>query len=171
MTARNRRTGAHRAPLQWGLAVLVLALALTAGCAPAGDRYDYLGHQLRCMCQGCQLPLAECNHINCNSSIPMLKEVRAQLDAGESDAQILDAFVVKYSAAVRTSPPTKGFHWAAWITPFAVLLGGAFLAVSVVRKWKSASAQPATTEPADARADLSRRERVEEELSRFTPED
>jgi cytochrome c-type biogenesis protein CcmH/NrfF len=153
--------------------VLLLPIAVAIGSAIGDDaRLDTLGAQLMCIC-GCNQVLIGCNHIDCKSSVPMLNELRGHIAKGETDSQILASFVDKYTIKVLSAPPKSGFHWAAWITPFAALFGGAFVAVYFVRKWKSEAPAPAAAP--DSAADTAHRSeyqrRVEEELTKYTPED
>ena len=52
-----------------------------------------------CMC-GCGQILTQCNHINCPSSGPMLKELDAHVAKGESDDLIIQDFVQEYGEKV-----------------------------------------------------------------------
>ena len=63
------------------------------------DHAKMLGEKLMCMC-GCGQILTQCNHINCPSSGPMLKELDAHVAKGESDDLIIQDFVQEYGEKV-----------------------------------------------------------------------
>src|ERR1700752_680965 len=91
--------------------------------AQRSDRAKSLGTKLMCMC-GCGQILTQCNHINCPSSGPMLKELDAHVAKGEADDLIVQDFVQEYGEKVLSAPPTKGFNSIAWyITPISGVLG------------------------------------------------
>jgi cytochrome c-type biogenesis protein CcmH/NrfF len=116
------------------------------------DRAKALGTKLMCMC-GCGQILTQCNHINCPSSGPMLKELDAHVAKGEADDLIIQDFVQEYGEKVLSEPPSRGFNSIAWYIP-----GAAF--AMLIRLWRqrdvarlaTASSAPAATQ--DAAAEL-----------------
>src|ERR1700732_2408151 len=56
------------------------------------ERSKALATKLMCMC-GCGQILRECNHINCPSSAPMLKELDQHVASGEADNLIVQDFI------------------------------------------------------------------------------
>ncbi len=147
------------------LLLLVLALALLLmGASDSQGRFETLGHKLMCRC-GCAQVLLECNHVGCPYSSDMRAELAADIGRGESDDLVLQDFVQKYGMVVLAAPPASGFGRVAWIMPFATLLLGLVLVVSVVRIWKSkteAAAAPAAS--AAKMEDYRRRAREETDL-------
>jgi cytochrome c-type biogenesis protein CcmH len=129
------------------LMALCLAIVLFMG---AGDgleqRFNNVGHKLMCKC-GCNQVLLECNHVGCTYSDRMRNELAAGLDKGDNDDLILQSFVQKYGPTVLAAPTTTGFNRVAWIMPFAVLAGGIFLTIALVRAWKHRPAMPAVALP------------------------
>ena len=129
-------------------AILFLATFLLG----AGDdaRYNKLGHAMICGC-GCRQILLECNHVGCQVSDKMTRELRVALARGDSDDLVMQAFVQRYGETVRAAPEAKGFNLMAWITPFAMLLAGLLLAVTVLRRWSMrpavAASSPAASSP------------------------
>ena len=73
----------------------------------AGDdaRFTSLGHKLMCVC-GCNQVLLECNHVGCQYSDRMRSELAANVERGDSDDLVLQAFVQKYGPTVLPRPPT-----------------------------------------------------------------
>ena len=94
------------------------------------QRYDGLTHELRCMqCQNQSIAdspvgLAE----------DLRRDVREQIIAGKTDAQIRDSMVARYGNIILFRPPfTPSTAWV-WVLPFLLLLFGVFVAVRIVRK-------------------------------------
>src|SRR3984885_16141747 len=71
------------------------------------DRAKSLGTKLMCMC-GCGQILTQCNHINCPSSGPMLKELDAHVAKGEADDLIIQDCGKEYGEKVFSGAPRKG---------------------------------------------------------------
>src|SRR5262245_47435666 len=147
----------------------LIAFLFLSPAAHAADRarVKEIGQNLMCIC-GCNQLLSGCNHLNCPSSVPMEKELAGYIDQGMNKDQILAAFVAKYGERVLSAPPTKGaFNISAWMMPFAALLAGAAAVVYFLKRWK-ASTVPA---PAGSVDDSAYRDRLEEELKKYNPED
>jgi len=130
--------------MNWRAGVLGLLSALLLGVAipsaafdiesmPTPEmqrRYDGLTHELRCMqCQNQSIAdspvgLAE----------DLRRDVREQIIAGKTDAQIRDSMVARYGNIILFRPPfTPSTAWV-WVLPFLLLLSGVFVAVRIVRK-------------------------------------
>jgi cytochrome c-type biogenesis protein CcmH len=99
------------------------------------DRAKSLGTKLMCMC-GCGQILTQCNHINCPSSGPMLKELDAHVIKGEADDLIIQDFVQEYGEKVLSEPPAKGFNSIAWYIPGAAFVIGLGIVVTLIRLWR-----------------------------------
>jgi cytochrome c-type biogenesis protein CcmH len=117
---------------------LIAAVALgTLTLLAAGDdsaRLEKLGHKVICMC-GCNQVLLECNHYACPYLTPEQQELAAAIGKGDSDSNILQAFVEKYGPTVLAAPTTHGFDQVAWIMPYLVLALGVGGVLLVVRNW------------------------------------
>jgi len=94
------------------------------------QRYDGLVHELRCMqCQNQSIAdspvgLAE----------DLRRDVREQIIAGKTDAQIRDSMVARYGNIILFRPPfTPSTAWV-WVLPFLLLLVGVLVAVRIVRQ-------------------------------------
>ena len=96
-------------------------------------RYDGLVHELRCMqCQNQSIAdspvgLAE----------DLRRDVREQIIAGKTDAEIRESMVARYGNVILFRPPFKPSTAWVWIAPFLLLLVGVFVAVRIVRKRSS----------------------------------
>ena len=117
MTSR-RRLASFCAAL--GLALVILPLHVDA---QKTEHAKSLGGKLMCMC-GCGQILTQCNHINCPSSGPMLKELDAHLAMGEADNLIVQDFVQEYGEKVLSEPPATGSTASRGIFPGSHLRSG-----------------------------------------------
>jgi cytochrome c-type biogenesis protein CcmH/NrfF len=133
---------------------------------PGGKRFDRLGHNLVCMC-GCGQIMMECNHVGCSSSEKMRQELKAAIDRGESDQQILAGFVTEYGPVVLAAPTHSGFNLVAWIMPVVMFIAGLGAVALVVIAWKRRSSKtpPADTPGGDSGTLDEFRRRAREETS------
>jgi len=127
---------------------LAVVLCFSLGATDAGTRYNTLNHHLMCTC-GCAEILGECNHVGCPNSTGELRELRAAIEDGKNDQQILDIFQAKYGAVVLAAPTAKGFDLVAWIAPFAVFAAAMLGTVLLVRRWSVSNTQLAAAENDD----------------------
>jgi cytochrome c-type biogenesis protein CcmH len=101
------------------------------------ERYRTLTHELRCMkCQGPSIadsPL--------DAAADLRREVRSQLLAGKTDAEIRDFMVDRYGEYILFKPKFSAHTAWLWLTPGVLLVLGAFLAVRIVRQRSSMVAQ------------------------------
>jgi len=94
------------------------------------ERYDGLTHELRCM--QCQNQSIADSPVGLASDLR--RDVREQIIAGKTDAQIRDSMVARYGNIILFRPPFQsGTAWV-WILPFLLLLLGAFIAFRIVRQ-------------------------------------
>jgi len=133
------------------LAPILLAAGLAAAQAPddADARYHALIAELRCLV--CQ------NQSIAESNAPLAgdlrDQVRAQIAAGKTDAEILEFVTARYGDFVRYRPAFKGMTLLLWVGPFAVLLLAGAMAVVFIRRSR-AGAPPAAADPQRVRAVL-----------------
>jgi cytochrome c-type biogenesis protein CcmH/NrfF len=114
---------------------IALALVPLQVIAQKTDRAKSLGTKLMCMC-GCGQILTQCNHINCPSSAPMLKELDAHVVKGEADDLIIQDFVQEYGEKVLSAPPSTGFNSIAWYIPGVAFVIGLGIVVTLIRLWR-----------------------------------
>jgi len=128
--------------------IAYLAVMLALAASPVilaqtaySQRAKEIGTKLKCMCRGCDMSAGLCAHPGgsfsgpCDTAKGMLKEVDTHLAKGESEQQIIDAFVAEYGSLVYMEPPKKGFGLVAWLMPVAYSVVGLGLLAFVVRKW------------------------------------
>lgn len=133
------------------LSGLVLLLAL-GGVAQAAidtyefaseaerDRYRQLTEELRC---------PKCQNQNiADSNAPIAVDLRAEiyrkLEAGESNAQIIDYLVARYGDFVLYKPPVSGRTLLLWYGPAALLVGGFIVLAVIVRRRRKSDGPVAT---------------------------
>ena len=135
MTRRIRLAAlAMLGTLLLGVSLSSAAFDIEAMPTPAMQkRYDGLVHELRCMqCQNQSIAdspvgLAE----------DLRRDVREQIIAGKTDAEIRESMVARYGNVILFRPPFKPSTAWVWIAPFLLLLVGVFVAVRIVRKRSS----------------------------------
>jgi cytochrome c-type biogenesis protein CcmH len=119
------------------LAALFVVVAAAAVAAPAPDalrdpvqeaRARALQKELRCMvCQGESI-----DESNAPLAADLRLLIRQRIAAGDSDAQIKQFLVSRYGDFILMKPPFDGATYALWLTPFAVLIMAAGVAIWVV---------------------------------------
>jgi cytochrome c-type biogenesis protein CcmH len=156
--------------------LLVLA-AVSAGpllMAQIGysQRAKQIGTKLKCMCRGCDMSAGLCAHPGgsfsgpCDTAKAELKEIDEHLAKGDSEQQIIDAFVAEYGTTVYVEPPKKGFGLVAWLMPVFYSCVGLGILVVVVRKW---AVKPAPATPgAPANVPNEALQRAKEQAARET---
>jgi cytochrome c-type biogenesis protein CcmH/NrfF len=119
-----------------GAMLLALAFALAVPTlAQQTERAKEIGQKMKCVC-GCNQILTACNHVGCQHSHAMLREIDDRVARGDSDDLILQSFVQEYGESVLVDPPRKGFNWLAWIVPIVAPLVAFFVVWELVRRWR-----------------------------------
>jgi len=114
----------------------------------AAKREHEIALKLRCLvCQN--QSIAESN---ASLAVDLRNQVREQVAAGKSDAEIIDFMTSRYGDFVLYRPPLKGTTMLLWFGPFALLVIGALVAWRVVRARKAQAAAAPLTESERARA-------------------
>ena len=144
-------TNARRIAALLALSALASAPLLIAQVGYS-QRAKEIGTHLKCICRGCDMSAGLCAHPGgsfsgpCDTAKGMLKEVDQHLAKGESEQQIIDAFVAEYGSTVYVEPPKKGFGLVAWAMPIVYSIIGFAIVIFIVRKW-AVRAAPATAHP------------------------
>ena len=89
---------------------------------------------------------------NAGLAVDLRNQIREQLSAGRSDAQVLAYMVERYGDFVLYRPPLKATTALLWIGPFALLALGALVAVLIVRRRRPGAGAPLPTEAQRKRA-------------------
>ncbi len=132
----------------FGLTSSVFAQSLTL---EQENRARAIGLELRCpVCGGSSITESPSDFAR-----SMLEEVRSQVKAGRSEAEITRFFTEKYGNTVLLRPPFSGLSLLVWILPVLMMIGGAVVLVNYLRRASSVSA---------AKADPTMLERVRAQL-------
>ena len=133
----------------WLLGIALPSAAFDTESMPTPQmqqRYDALTHELRCMqCQNQSIAdspvgLAE----------DLRRDVREQIIAGKTDAQIRDSMVARYGNVILFRPPFNPSTAWVWALPFLLLLVGVIVAVRIVRQRTAlVASDPSVIEPED----------------------
>jgi cytochrome c-type biogenesis protein CcmH/NrfF len=132
------------------LAVLIFVVLSTFGWAEeakldaAGEeRVKTLAHELRCLvCQNQTIADS-----NADLAIDLRAQIREQIQAGKTDAQIKDYMVARYGDFVLYRPPVQSNTVLLWIAPFLLLVGGiAFLFRQLSKRRKLVGDQQLTSD-------------------------
>ena len=120
-----------------GVVLLIAALwsfmSFTSSTHETLDQHvQRLGAQLKCpVCQGESVA---------DSPVDRAQQIRAiirqQIQAGQSDQQIIQYFSDRYGEQIVWSPPWWGFSLLAWLVPIVLLLGGLVLIFFTLRDWR-----------------------------------
>jgi cytochrome c-type biogenesis protein CcmH len=150
------------------------ALAAVAFRGPAStpttaDRVHQIAGGLRCpVCR--DLSVAD-------SPAPLAQQMRDTiakgLEAGQTPDQIRDGFVAAYGESVLLSPPRRGIGLVAWLAPVLLAVAGAWIALAIVRRWRSGArnpSQPSGSGPPDRVRGADRR-LLERALARLDEEE
>ena len=140
------------------LGMAALPLIVPVGAEQFSERAKRVGSQLNCMCGSCNMTAANCSHPGgefsgpCPTAKAMLQEIDQRGNKGETDEQIIQAFVKQIGSTVYAEPPKSGFSLVAWVMPTAYLVLGTLVVIFVISRWlkKNTSEGPATSAPAKA---------------------
>jgi cytochrome c-type biogenesis protein CcmH len=136
---------------------IVISRALTRTSA------DAVAEGLTCQC-GCGLTVANCNHPQCEFSVPVRTQIEAMIAKGMNGRQIIASFRVKYGEKILSAPTTDGCNLLAWIMPFGAILLGGGLIFALFGRWRAGSKTIPAPATHEARFDPELRERLESAL-------
>ena len=123
------------------LAAAALPLIVPVGAEQFSERAKRVGSQVNCMCGSCNMTAAGCSHPGgefsgpCPTAKGMLQEIDQRGAKGETDDQIMQAFVKEFGSTVYAEPPKSGFSLVAWVMPTAYLVLGALVVIFVISRW------------------------------------
>ncbi|MGH8727902.1 MAG: cytochrome c-type biogenesis protein [Burkholderiales bacterium] len=119
-----------------------LSTSVFAQNAAMEERMSRLSEQLRCLV--CQNQTLEDS--NADLAIDLRKHIRAQIEAGKSDEQILDFLVQRYGEFVLYKPRLRAETALLWFGPLLFLAIGAIAMVITVRKRATRKIEPSREE-------------------------
>ncbi|HTR46123.1 MAG TPA: cytochrome c-type biogenesis protein CcmH [Verrucomicrobiae bacterium] len=120
---------------------------LPAAHAQQTERAKRLGARMMCVC-GCNQILTACNHVGCQYSHTMLKELDDRIARGDSDDLVLQSFVQEYGQTVLVDPPKTGFTGLVWVMPIVLPLLALYLVWELARRWRQRAAMAPAGGPA-----------------------
>jgi len=130
---------------------LIVGTSLTFAQEPDYDRINEIAKGLNCpTCAG--INLADCRTQTCAQ---WKEQIGDYVEAGYTDQEVLDEFVVRYGEQVLLEPPKSGFTLILWVLPFIALIAGAVWLYYTLRRWadrETASAAVATAPDSAHRA-------------------
>ncbi len=126
-------------------ALVVVAAALAAAAAlgfvavRGHQQPESRAEQVQRIAAGLHCPI--CKDLSvADSPAPLAQQMRQQIDqqlaGGRSPDDIRAGFVAAYGDSVLMSPPRHGLGRAAYYLPLAVVLGGALVAGTLLRRWR-----------------------------------
>ena len=134
--------------------VLMLLLGRAGSLAPAKEALPLAGdpalearvmrvaEELRCLvCQNETIAASQAD-----LAVDLRKQIRAQLQQGQSEAQILDFMVARYGEFVRYRPAFNATTALLWAGPFLLLMLAAFVLVANIRRRRLEAAPRALNE-------------------------
>ncbi|HYY88231.1 MAG TPA: cytochrome c-type biogenesis protein CcmH [Chloroflexota bacterium] len=127
----------------------LLALGFLVVLGPGTVRADATDDAVRRIALKLQCPVCEGQTVADSPSglaQDMRSVIRTHVLAGESEQQILDAFVASYGDGILTEPPKHGISLGVWFGPLLALALGLALLLVVVKSWRRQSALAASAE-------------------------
>jgi cytochrome c-type biogenesis protein CcmH len=115
----------------------------------AAARAVQLANELRCLvCQN--QSIAESN---AELAVDLRRQIREQIAAGRSDAEIVDFMVARYGDFVLYRPPFKATTLLLWLGPALLVVAGFWTLAWALRARRQQQAPPALTPEERARAE------------------
>lgn len=112
------------------------------------QRMIQIGDQLQCpICEGQSVAFS-----NSPLAAEMRRTIAEKLEAGESEAQIVDYFVERYGVKILREPPRQGLNAWLWITPVVAFAATALWLAWML--WRMAGTRPAAEETVEDAPDL-----------------
>ena len=117
------------------LLILPCMVVLLMGADNQEARFQNLGSKIMCTCS-CSQMLLKCNHVGCQNSDRMIRELRANVMRTSNDEEVLNWFRTTWGVTAVVEPSTHGFELLAWVLPAAGLGFGLLLVILLIRSWK-----------------------------------
>jgi cytochrome c-type biogenesis protein CcmH len=121
------------------LAILFAAAAVVVFASSGKASLQEVSEGLTCQC-GCGLTVANCNHPQCEFSVPARVQIETMIAQGMGRDQIIGFFRTKYGEKILSAPTREGFNLLAWIIPFAAVFAGCFVIVGAIFRWRAEQA-------------------------------
>jgi len=127
----------------------ILSLILVVAAPPAlAVKYSDIEGEFMCTC-GCGKTMKNCDDAECSVKRNLRSTVQGLVDSGKSRTEIINVMRKNYGDTILAAPPKEGFNWAAYTTPFILVLAGALGIVLVVGSWVRQQHGPGNGEAAN----------------------
>lgn len=137
---------AHAAGAEESAAAAVTGLAPIELTAAQEERARRLESTMKC-------PVCRSQSVRSSDSFmakDMQRKIRELVSEGASDDEILAYFTARYGEWILLAPPKRGFTWAAWLMPFAVVVAGGVGVVIAARRWRRRPRDESGTAPVES---------------------
>jgi cytochrome c-type biogenesis protein CcmH len=118
------------------ISILFAAVAVVTFVSSSKTSLQEVSEGLTCQC-GCGLTVANCNHPQCEFSVPARQQIETMIAQGIGRKQIIGFFRAKYGEKILSAPTIEGFNLLAWIIPFAAVFAGCFIIVGAISRWRA----------------------------------
>lgn len=117
--------------------MVFLAASIPASSASPGKAsLQEVSEALTCQC-GCGLTVANCNHPQCEFSVPARQQIEKMIAQGMGRYRIIEVFRTRYGEKILSAPTTEGFNLLAWIMPFVAVFAGCFIIFGAISRWRA----------------------------------
>lgn len=134
----NRQVGVHG---RFSIMIMAVALLLASGFvvvwSPGVAAQDVYSEKTLEIARKLQCPVCAGQSVADSGSQlagQMRDIIEQKVQAGESEAQILDFFVARYGDSILAEPPKSGFSLGLWWMPVVVVVLGAIVVTLFVRE-------------------------------------
>lgn len=134
----------------WALLLLVAGVVLTVGVQRSGGppsldaRVQHIASEVRCpVCHGETVAQSQAA-----PSVEIRNEIRADLQKGESESQILAGIVGAYGPGILEKPPAQGIGLLVWVVPVVVVVVAAAGLLLALGRWRRGSSVVTDIPPA-----------------------
>jgi cytochrome c-type biogenesis protein CcmH len=131
----------------WVVLAIVLPVALVVATRTGNDaspsaRVARLTSEIRCpTCTGLSVAQSDAE-----SAQAIRADVTRQVDAGQSDGQILRSIESTYGTDILLRPPSSGFEGLVWVLPVVALVIAIGALTFAFRRWRTSTLLDATPE-------------------------
>jgi cytochrome c-type biogenesis protein CcmH len=106
------------------------------GWHPIGAENDEQMALFKSLICSCGCPRETLGTCNCDFADATRKDLKAQLAAGMSVADIQANYAKRFGPQALAVPPNTGANWLIWATPLTAIVLGAFGVAFMIRKWQ-----------------------------------
>jgi cytochrome c-type biogenesis protein CcmH len=120
---------------------VLLATSIPAGFASSSKTtLQEVSEALTCQC-GCGLTVANCNHPQCEFSVPAREQIEKMIAQGMGRDRIIGVFRARYGEKILSAPTSEGFNLLAWSMPFVAVFAGCFIIFGAISRWRARTDQ------------------------------